>query len=78
MVKETEGNIISSHIARIGKGDGKYGYIGIETPDSTHLKMKVDMYTTYETLERGEYVVVRYDALGNTGILVAKEIKRRK
>ena len=77
MVKETEGNIISAHTTKIGKGDGQYGYIGIETPESIHLKMKIDMYTTYETLERGEDVVVKYDTLGDTGILIAKEITRK-
>ena len=78
MVEEIEGCITSSQVARIDKTDREYGYIGIETSDSKHLKLKVDLYTDYDTLDRGEDVVVKYEPYGSTSIFVAKEIRKKK
>ncbi|MFX1369902.1 MAG: hypothetical protein ACFFAY_15010 [Promethearchaeota archaeon] len=78
MLKEVEGCIISSHTAKIAKSKGVYGYIGIETTDNEHLKLKVDIYTDYDTLKRGANVAVKYDMLGDAGILTARKITRRK
>ena len=78
MLKEIEGCIISAHTARFAKSKGVYGYIGIETTDSEHMKLKVDMYTEYDTLKRGNNVIVKYETLGDTGILKAKEITKKK
>jgi hypothetical protein len=78
VLKETEGCIISNHTAKIAKSKGVYGYIGIETTDNEHLKLKVDMYTEYDTLKRGDEVLVKYESLGDTKILTAKEITKKK
>jgi hypothetical protein len=77
MTKEIEGSIVSSRTTKIAKSNAEYGYIGIETQSNGFLKLKVDHNTTYDTLDRGEDVIVRYDTLGDTKLLVAKEIKKR-
>lgn len=77
MVEELEGCITSSQVAKIDKTDREYGYIGIETSDNRYLKLKVDFYTDYDTLDRGEDVIVKYEPYGSTHVFVAKEIRKK-
>ena len=79
MIEEIEGCITSSQVARIDKTDREYGYIGIETSDKEYLKLKVDFYTDYDTLDRGENVIVKYEPYESaTRIFVAKEIRKKQ
>jgi hypothetical protein len=74
MEKTIEGTIISKDLGLFGKNQILYGYVGIEKPDGEHIKVKVDSFTWYETLEIGSHVFVETKKLGNTDILVAKRI----
>jgi hypothetical protein len=76
-LKQVSGEIVGSQIADIPNTNQGYGYITIETHDSKYVKLKVDAATKYETVERGEHVIVHYDVLGKSGILSAKKILRR-
>lgn len=69
------GKIVSSNLGEFSKKRIKYGYIGIELQDKTHVKVKVDSYTWYETLTIGDEVVVEVDTLAETNILVARKIQ---
>ena len=74
MEKTIEGRIISKDLGVFGKNRTVYGYIGIEKTDGEHIKVKVDSFTWYETLEIGSHVFVEIDNLGTTEILVARRI----
>ncbi len=74
--KTISGEIVASQTARLPTTDKEYGYITVQTPDQNHVKLKVDMSTNYETIERGNRVVVEYDQLGGTNILTAKNISK--
>ncbi len=76
-VKQTTGEIVASQMASIPNSNKQYGYITIETLDNKYLKLKVDIMTKYETIERGEKVTVEYDVLGSTDIFSAKKILRK-
>ena len=69
-----EGKIVSSNLGEFSKKRIVYGYLGIETSDKKHLKVKVDSYTEYETLKIGDEVEVEVHILTGTDILVAKKI----
>ena len=69
------GKIISAHLGEFSKRQIVYGYIGLELQDRSHIKIKVDSYTSYETLVVGEKVVVEVEKLANTEILVARTIR---
>ena len=69
------GKIVSSNLAEFSKRRIKYGYIGIELQDKTHIKIKVDSYTWYETLTIGDEVVVEFEILADTDIHVARKIQ---
>lgn len=74
--KTISGEIVASQTARLPAMDKEYGYITVQTSDQNHVKLKVDMSTNYETIERGNRVVVEYDQLGGTNILTAKNISK--
>lgn len=74
MEKTIEGKIISKNLGVFGKNQIVYGYVGIEKPDGEHIKVKVDSFTWYETLEIGSHVFVEIRNLGTTDILVARRI----
>ena len=78
MTKNTTGEIVAAQMASIPASEQKYGYITIETPEKEYVRLKVDARTTYETIEKGEHVVVEYDVLGSTDILSAKKIMKKK
>ncbi|MFW9963744.1 MAG: hypothetical protein ACFFCX_09285 [Candidatus Sifarchaeia archaeon] len=69
------GKIISTNLGEFSKKKVVYGYLGIELPDKEHIKVKVDAYTQYETLNLGDKVVVEIESLGDTDILVARKIQ---
>jgi hypothetical protein len=71
------GKIVSVNLGEFSKKHIKYGYIGIELPDKTHVKVKVDAYTWYETLTIGDEVTVEVETLENTSIIVARKIQLR-
>lgn len=77
-MKKTSGEIVASQIAHIPNTDRGYGYITIETPTKEYVKLKVDAMTKYETIERGQHVTIEFGKLGNTNILSAKRIFRKK
>jgi hypothetical protein len=77
MLKQASGEIIASQIADIPNSNRGYGYITIETPEKRYVKLKVDAMTKYETVERGEHVIVHYEVLGNTDILSAKKVTKK-
>ena len=66
------GSITSNQLSVLG--NKHYGFIGIETDDSRHVKVKVAAFTVYETLEIGERVQIVAEPLGNTW--TAKTITR--
>lgn len=70
-----EGKIISANLGEFSKRLIVYGYIGIELPDKSHIKIKIDSYTWYESLVIGEEVMVEAETLANTDILVARKIR---
>lgn len=55
-------------------GTKSYGFIGIETEEKEHLKIKVAAFTQYDTLEPGRRVHVVAENLGNMDVLTAKQI----
>ncbi len=69
------GKIVSANLAEFSNRKIKYGYIGIEIQDKTHIKVKVDSYTWYETLTIGDEVVAEVETLAGTDILVARKIQ---
>ncbi|MHA2026746.1 MAG: hypothetical protein ACW98U_12670 [Candidatus Thorarchaeota archaeon] len=70
-----DGKIVSAQLGEFSKRQIVYGFIGIELQDRSHIKIKVDSYTAYETLVVGDDVVVEVVKLANTDILVAKTIR---
>ncbi len=75
MIDIVQGKIVSVNLGEFSKRRIKYGYLGIELPDRTHIKIKVDSYTWYETLTLGDEVVVEIETLAGTDILVARKIR---
>ena len=74
MEKTIEGKIISKDLGVFGKNQTVYGYVGIEKPTGEKIKVKVDSFTWYETLEIGDHVFIELGNLGTTDILVARRI----
>ena len=74
MEKTIEGKIISKDLGEFGKNQTLYGYIGLELPDCKQIKVKVDSFTWYQTLEIGSHVFVETNRLGSTDIMVARRI----
>ncbi|MHA1904904.1 MAG: hypothetical protein ACW99V_04475 [Candidatus Thorarchaeota archaeon] len=69
-----KGKIQTTQLGVFGKKEIQYGYITILTRGNKHVKIKVDSYTWYETLEIGQKVDVEAEKLGNTDIWVARKI----
>ena len=76
-MKKASGEIVAAQMASIPNSNRRYGYITIETPGKEYLKLKIDVKTKYDTIERGEHVSVEYDTLGDTDILSARRILRK-
>ncbi|MGY5875695.1 MAG: hypothetical protein RTU30_08115 [Candidatus Thorarchaeota archaeon] len=77
MTKTLEGQIVSSQVGNYGNTDVKYGFITIQTNDDSHVRLKVDSSTTYDTLEMGHDVIVSAKQLGSTKLLVAREVRKK-
>jgi len=75
MIQIIEGKIISANLAEFSKKRIVYGYLGIELLDKTHISVKVDAYTRYETLSLGDDVVMEIDTLADSDIVVARKIR---
>jgi hypothetical protein len=76
MDREIEGRIVSSSVATFGNTGIVYGYLGVESDSGERMKIKVDSYTWYETLEMGEHVRIEAHSLGDTSVVVARRIER--
>ncbi len=66
------GSITSTQLGNIGSK--LYGFIGVETDEHKHLKIKVAAFTKYDTLDIGRRVHIVAENLGNMGIMTAKSI----
>jgi hypothetical protein len=66
------GSIVSTQLGHMGKK--AYGFIGVETEEKEHLKLKVAVYTEYDTLETGRRVHVVAENIGNMDVLTVKSI----
>lgn len=66
------GSITSAQLGNIGSKH--YGFIGIETEEQEHLKVKVAAFTKYDTLDVGRRVHIVAENLGNMGVMTAKSI----
>lgn len=71
---EIEGTLVSANLGTFGKKEIRYGFVGIEKTDGKHVRLKVDSYTQYDTLDVGSKVIVQAEELGNTKIIVARKI----
>ena len=72
MHKTVTGSIISADISSMGKK--RYGYLGIETTDNEHLKIKVTAFTQFDTLDVGSKVTIELESVGDDVLLSAKKI----
>lgn len=75
MIETIHGKIVSSSLGEFSKKKIIYGYLGIELPDKKHIKVKIDAYTWYDTLNLGDEVVVEIEPLADTNIIVARKIQ---
>ena len=78
MAKNLEGEIVASQIGNFSNTGMKYGFITIKTPKDDHVKVKIDSYTSYDTLEMGNDVIVSVEKLGSSKLIVAREIRKKK
>ena len=72
MGKVVNGHITASDISVMGKL--RYGYLGIETDNNEHLKVKITAFTEFDTLDVGASVKVELEAVGDEELLTAKKI----
>ena len=72
MHKTVTGSITSADISSMGKK--RYGYLGIETTDHEHLKIKVTAFTKFDTLSVGANVTIELESVGDDALLSAKNI----
>ena len=72
MHKTVTGLITSADISTLGKK--RYGYLGIETTDNEHLKIKVTAFTKFDTLDVGSNVTIELESVGEDVLLSAKQI----
>jgi len=72
MQKIVTGLITASDISKMGKTS--YGYIGIETDAHENLKVKVNAFTKFDTLNVGSKVIIELESVGNEDLLTATKI----
>jgi len=70
------GTIVAANISVMGKKH--YGYLGIETEDNEHIKVKVTAFTKYDTLDPGARVAIELESVGDTELLNATTISLQK
>jgi hypothetical protein len=73
MYMTVTGSITSADISSMGKK--RYGYLGIETIDNEHLRIKVTAFTKFDTLDVGAKVKIELESVGDDALLSAKQIK---
>jgi len=73
MQKVVTGHIVAADISSMGKT--RYGYLGIETVDHEHLKVKVTAFTKFDTLEVGAMIKIELQSVGDETLLTAKKIE---
>jgi hypothetical protein len=66
------GTITSADISVMGKL--KYGYLGIDTNEKGHIKVKVTAFTKFDTLDVGSRVTVELESVGDSELPSAKTI----
>ena len=72
MQKIVTGTITASDISAMGKT--RYGFLGIETDDNEHIKIKVTAFTKFDTLDVGAKIQAELESVGDETILTAKMI----
>ena len=72
MQKIVTGLITASDISKMGKTH--YGYLGIETDTHENLKVKVNAFTKFDTLNVGSKVIIELESVGNEDLLTATKI----
>ena len=72
MQKIITGRITAADISAMGKT--RYGYLGIETDDHEHIKIKVTAFTKFDTLDVGAKVTIELESVGDELLLTAKKI----
>lgn len=72
MEKTVTGKITAANISTMGSK--YYGYLGIETDDEEHLKIKVTAFTKFDTLDVGSKVAIELQTVGNETLRTAKKI----
>ena len=77
MTKKITGEIVASQLATLPKTNKQFGFITVETSDSTNYRFKVGTSTKFDSIERGDTVEVQYDTLGSTDILTAEHIRKK-
>ena len=75
MMETMRGKITSTQLGEFSEKQIIYGYIVIELSDKTHVKVKIDSFTWYESLAVGDEVVLETHTLANTDILVVRTIR---
>jgi hypothetical protein len=75
MNEQFTGKIVSTQLGIFGRDEIIYGFISMQTKDNRIIKVKVDSYTTFNTLNIGDWVLIEAEFLGNTDILVARNIQ---
>ncbi len=77
MSKTVEGPIVSAQLGEFGDKRLKYGFISIENEAKDHIRVKIDSYTEFESLDIGDQVVAEVEQLGNTNVLHALKVSKR-
>ena len=72
MLRTVTGIITSADISSMGSK--RYGYLGIETNDNEHIKIKVTAFTKFDTLDVGANVTIELESVGEEVLLTAKKI----
>lgn len=78
LIRTYSGEIVHSRTQLIGKSDMKDGFITILTEDCEYVRLDVGAFTSFETLEEGESVIVVVETLGSTGKWIAKTVVQSK
>lgn len=74
LIRTYSGEIVHSQTQLIGTSDMRDGFITILTEDCEHVRLDVGAFTSFETLEEGESVIVVAETLGSTGKWIAKTV----
>ncbi len=76
LIRTYSGEIVHSQTQLVGTSDMRDGFITILTEDCEYVRLDVGTFTSFETLEEGESVIVVAETLGSTGKWIAKTVVR--